>query len=173
MEVCVDILDLIDGTLADCEISEDAARHVPQAARTFTPPEDAGWEVIDAFTRADAIDAGILVPVPGDLAGQAGFRYPVALTSAAWDDCVAWSDAVNHRKPVIQDETGRLWDVLWVASRAVAAARGRDRGRVLFRVHRVPRSGRASRPRPVTLAVCCGPGDEGEPVITIMQPQED
>jgi hypothetical protein len=31
----------------------------------------------------------------------------------------------------------------------------------------------ARRPRPVQLKAICGPGDGGEPVITIMMPEED
>ena len=63
----------------------------------------------------------------------------------------------------------RLWDVLWMASRA--ARRGGQE--IRFQLYRVPRGGRGMRPRLVTLKVICGPGDEGEPVITIMLPGED
>jgi hypothetical protein len=159
------VLDLIDGTIRDWETSRDAARFVPPAGRTFEP--DGDWEVTGTYSRAEAIADGVLIPVPGDLAADAGFRCPVALTSAAWEDCVAWTEADNERKPALQDQTGRLWDVIWVASRAIRAARPREQDCVPFRVYRVPRPGRAARPRPVMLTARTGPGDDGEQVVTI------
>jgi hypothetical protein len=44
---------------------------------------------------------------------------------------------------------------------------------VNYTLHRVPVEGRGRLPRPVQLALHIGPGDAGEPVITIMQPSED
>ncbi len=44
-------------------------------------------EVIHAYARADALADGTLVGVSA-VAGEAGIRYPVALTRAAWDRCV-------------------------------------------------------------------------------------
>nr|WP_298135570.1 DUF6573 family protein [Acidiferrobacter sp.] len=101
---------------------------------------------------------------------DAGFRIPVALTAAAWADCDAWDPADSHRQTT-QDERGRLHDVLWMAHLAARAARGGSE--TLFSLYRVPRGGRAITPRLVTLKLAIGPGDAGEPVITIMQPVED
>ncbi|MEV4562063.1 DUF6573 family protein [Kitasatospora sp. NPDC049285] len=129
-------------------------------------------ESIHEFTRADALRAGELVEVPQSLAQEAGWRWPVALTRAAWGDCVAWSSEADERHPGHgQSETGRLWDVLRMAFYAVRSANPGVRG-VPFEVLRIPTDGpsRATRAR---LAVHCGPGDSGEPVITIMQPDED
>lgn len=94
---------------------------------------------------------------------------PVALTEAAWLDCVAWTDADTARQ-VTQDEAGRLWDVLWMAKLAARRASGGDVG---FELHRVPRGGRGARPRRAQLRAVIGPGDDGEPVITILMPGED
>ena len=124
-------------------------------------------EVISSYTRTQAIDDGILVDV-SHTAQEAGFSFPVALTRAAWSDCVEWSEADSKRQ-TYQDESGRLWDVLWMASRA--ARRGGQE--IRFQLYRVPRGGRGMRPRLVTLKAICGPGDDGEPVITIMLPGED
>ena len=123
-------------------------------------------EVISSYTRTQAIDDGMLVDV-SHVAREAGFSFPVALTRAAWSDCVEWSEADSKRQ-TYQDESGRLWDVLWMASRA--ARRGGQE--IRFQLYRVPRGGRGMRPRLVTLKAVCGPGDEGEPVITIMLPTE-
>lgn len=124
-------------------------------------------EVISSYTRTQAIDDGMLVDV-SHTAQEAGFSFPVALTRAAWSDCVEWSEADSKRQ-THQDESGRLWDVLWMASRA--ARRGGQE--IRFQLYRVPRGGRGMRPRLVTLKAICGPGDDGEPVITIMLPPED
>jgi len=125
-------------------------------------------EAISTYTRAQAIEDGVLVDVT-EAAREAGFRFPVAMTRAAWEDCVSWSDADNKRQ-TYQDEAGRLWDVLWMASVAVRRNSGSE---VRFQLYRVPRGGRGVRPRLVTLDMYCGPGDEGEPVITISMLGED
>lgn len=125
-------------------------------------------EPVSTYTRAQALDDGFLVDV-SELAKEAGFRFPVALTRAAWADCVEWSEADSKRQ-TYQDEAGRLWDVLYMAS---LAARRNSGSELRFQLYRVPRGGRGVRPRLVTLQMHCGAGDEGEPVITIGLPGED
>lgn len=125
-------------------------------------------EPISTYTRAQAIEDGVLVDV-SEMAKEAGFKFPVAMTRAVWDDCVTWSEADNKRQ-TYQDQAGRLWDVLWMAS---VAARRNSGSELRFQLYRVPRGGRGVRPRLVVLQMHCGPGDEGEPVITIRLPGED
>ena len=60
--------------------------------------------VISTYTRAQAIEDGVLVDA-GSMANEAGFKWPVALTSAVWVDCVAWTDA-DSQKQVHQDQSG-------------------------------------------------------------------
>ncbi|SCC95231.1 conserved hypothetical protein [Thiomonas sp. X19] len=135
-------------------------------------------EPIHTYTRAQAIEDGMLIDV-STTAREAGIVWPVALTSAAWADACAWTDADDKRKgggACWQSESGRLWDVVWMASRAIRAGlrRGHDgRDPILFQVLRIPRDGRGVRPRLATLKLQVGPGDAGEPVITIMLPSED
>jgi hypothetical protein len=69
------------------------------------------FDLIHRYTRAQAIEDGVLIDVT-QTAREAGFKYPVALTAAAWAKCVAVPPGV-----VCQDEAGRLWDVLWSAIR--------------------------------------------------------
>jgi hypothetical protein len=128
--------------------------------------EDA--ELIHHYTRAQALEDGVLVDVSGT-AKEAGFRVPVALTQTAWADCVHWIEEDSARI-VHQDESGRLWDVLWMARLAAGAARGGDR--TSFKLLRVARNGKTGQPMPVTLLLDIGPGDEGEPVITIGFPED-
>jgi hypothetical protein len=121
-------------------------------------------EVIHAYTRADALRDGVLIDVSAT-ARDAGFRWPVALTCAAWERCVAVPPGV-----ACQDEAGRLWDVLFMLRCAVAR---QDGGRVVpFALH-VRNDNREGTPRLVRLKAVSGPGDDGEPVITVMLPTED
>jgi hypothetical protein len=70
-----------------------------------------GADPIHSYTRADALRDGVLIDV-SPAAREAGIRYPVALTRAAWQRCVKVPRGVP-----CQDEEGRLWDVLWGAIR--------------------------------------------------------
>lgn len=126
-------------------------------------------EVIYRYTRAQAIEDGVLVDA-SETAREAGFRWPVAMTSAAWADCVAWSEEDNQLQ-VYQDESGRLWDVLWMAFNAIRSASGGTQ--LKYQLYRVPRDGKSVEARLTSLKLVCGPGDAGEPVITIMLPGED
>lgn len=127
-------------------------------------------DVVFAYTRAQALADGVLIDA-GTLAQEAGFRLPVALTAAAWDDCVAWTED-DCRLQVYQDEPGRLWDVLFVAAHAIRTAEGSG-SRMLFSLSRVPRDGRSVKAGTVQLKLIVGPGDEGDPVVTILLPEED
>src|SRR5207237_9145322 len=116
------------------------------------------------YTRAQAVEDGVLIDVSA-VAREAGVRYPVALTSAAWGRCVTVPPGVE-----CQDEAGRLWDVLWLLACAVRRRGGGPEGR--FGVH-VRDDNRERTPPLVRLKAVCGPGDQGEPVITVMLPDED
>ncbi|MFC4014679.1 DUF6573 family protein [Nonomuraea purpurea] len=125
---------------------------------------------VDAPTRADRIASGDLVEVPADLSREASLRFPVALTRAAWEDCVAWTDADNRRKGTVQDETGRLWDVLWMTRSALGGMpRGHRRTPVFLR--RTPRDRRIRKAHPATLHAAVST-ENGQQVITISHPSE-
>ncbi len=124
--------------------------------------------VIHSYTRAQAIADGVLVDVTRT-AREAGFAYPVALTAAAWAQSVAW----DQDGAEFQDEAGRLWDVLTMARVTIRGTNTREVDRVAFRVLRIPNTPRATRPRLTDLVIHIGPGDAGEPVLTVMLPTED
>ncbi|MFD7408761.1 DUF6573 family protein [Streptomyces sp. NPDC059866] len=139
----------------DASVSDDAVRWTPeqeQHARADALTELFGEsvDVIHAYSRAQALADGALVEVPAQLEREAGFRVPVALTAAAWEDCVAWGgDGSGWQVP--QEETGRLWDVLNMTRFAVRRSRGGG-DRVAVELYRVPRGGRARQPQRVQLA---------------------
>ncbi|MFZ5489658.1 MAG: DUF6573 family protein [Pseudomonadota bacterium] len=133
-------------------------------------------EPISIYTRAQAIEDGQLIDV-STTAREAGIVWPVALTAAAWADCVEWTDATESRKGYTgQSESGRLWDVVFMLGLAVRGAmrRGLDTTRPLFyEMVRTPREGRGVMPRRVRLKFTTGPDDCGQPCITVMLPSED
>lgn len=121
-------------------------------------------DVIFTYTRAQAIEDGVLIAIDPKLSREAGFNVGVAVSEAAWRDCVAWSRDDTDRTGIPQDEVGRLWDVLWMASRS---ARRQEGSMIAFTVLRVPLSTQTGSPQPVELIAHIGPGDNSEPVITI------
>ena len=127
-------------------------------------------EVVSVYTRAQALADGVLIDA-GPMAREAGFRWPVAVTAGVWADCVAWDDTDSERQ-THQDQSGRLWDVLFMA--AYAARANADAGsELLFELYRVPRDGQATEAELTTLKLVVGPGDDGKPVMTILLPNED
>lgn len=135
-------------------------------------------DVIYAYTRAQAIEDGVLVNVT-DTAREAGVKFPTALTRAVWADYVEVPEELKGQ----QDEPGRLWDLLWMFSVAVRA--GHIQGdigtfEVIFakpdkgdwRGNEKPHKGDRTQ-RLVTLKAVCGRSDGGSPCVTIMRPEED
>lgn len=100
------------------------------------------------------------------IASEAGIRFPVFLTCAVWQDCVRVPEGVMG-----QDESGRLWDVVWMLR---CAARTTEGSEMLFSLH-VRNDNRGGTPPLVTLKAVCGPADidDPQPSITIMFPEED
>jgi len=127
-------------------------------------------DIISTYTRAQAIEDGVLIDI-SSTAKEAGFEWPVAMTAGAWADCVAWSDT-DSQAQVYQDQSGRLWDVIFMAFQAISLSRETG-DRLLFRLYRVPRDGHSTDAELTTLKLIVGPGDSGEPVITILLPNED
>ena len=128
-------------------------------------------DIISTYTRAQAIEDGVLIDV-SSIAKESGFNeWPVSMTAGAWADCVAWSDT-DCQTQVYQDQSGRLYDVIFMAFQAICLSREVG-DRLLFRLYRVPRDGRSTEAELTTLKLIVGPGDSGEPVITILLIDED
>jgi len=138
---------------------------------------DDGFEHIVSYTRAQAIEDGVLVDVtelhpdeidgkPVPMARQAGLLYPVALTREAWETVVALSPAAEKAG---NDEKGRLWDVLWMLT-AHVRTHGQAGTQVSYDLLVVRKK---IEPTMTRLKAVFGPGDDGKPVVTIMMPGED
>jgi hypothetical protein len=120
--------------------------------------------LIHAYSRKEAIEDGFLVDV-SETAREAGFRYSVAVTRTVWERYVVVPEGVS-----CQDEGGRLWDILWMLKAEIASGAKDSEDVLEFRLY-VRNNNELLEL--VTLKSVCGPGDDGEPVITIMLPSED
>jgi hypothetical protein len=122
-------------------------------------------DVIYTYTRARAVADGFQVDVT-KTAQEAGIRFPVLITRAAYDAYVTVPPGVDG-----QDEAGRLWDVVWMLRFAIhKAAPGQDRLPFALYVRNDSHG-----PRLVKLVAACGPLDlnDPQPAITVMMPDED
>ena len=124
---------------------------------------EAGGEfLIHSYSRAEALADGVLIDV-SRTASEAGFRYPVAVTREVFDRYVTVSPEAEWN-----DESGRLWDLVWMTRYAIRQAKQpTDTVPVELRVQNTE-----GPPELVRLKAVCGPGDEGEPTIVIMMPHE-
>lgn len=127
-------------------------------------PDEDEPEVISKYTRAEALADGTLIDVT-ERAKEAGIRIPTAVTRAVWKEYVELSEAARKAG---NDIDGRLWDILWMFRGA--ALRMPDEREIQFQLYVVTTR---IEPSLVTLRASIEAGDDGEPVITILQPEED
>lgn len=120
--------------------------------------------LIFVYTRKQAIADGVLIDAT-ETAKEAGLKYPTAITAAAWAKFVVVPDGVN-----CQDESGRLWDIVWMLRFAIASQRI-DGPMINFQLY--VKNDEDQPPQLVTLKAIVGPGDDPNPVLTIMLPHED
>ena len=125
-----------------------------------------GADVVYSYTRAQAIEDGVLIDANiGDLAEvtRQHYRCPVAMTASVF---AMIEKAVNHPKHC-NDWRGVWHDILLMSRRNII--RRFDATCHLFQVT-ITGTGRRKLH---TLKAMCHPGDNAEPVITIMLPEED
>lgn len=118
-----------------------------------------GFEVIDTYSRAQAIADGVLVDLT-DTARKYGFRYPVACTEGVWSGAIAGNN---------EDETETRTNIRALLLKLYDAIRAGNGGDELhFRA-----VNRRNPSAPINLWAKCHPGDNAEPVLTIMLEGED
>lgn len=143
------------------------------------PQDDNFWgKPIFQYSRAQAIADGVLVDLTNAtddkghlLCRQVGFKYPLAITRAAWAKTIeaggTWRREGDGEVLELKDGqslTGRLWDLLSMLRLASGRVEGKDH--VHFQVL-VDVEGDGHH-EVVKLWALCGPGDDAEPVVTIM-----
>jgi hypothetical protein len=147
----------------------------------FVPANDATAAMIDFFgppissySRAQAIEDGVLVPTTDlvldepDFAKQAGWKVPVALTSALAD--LVMPNALEKQRG--QSIKGRLWDVLLMA-RTYGRSQGGDTVYFPCLFLLTGRPTHRGGSKKFRLKAVIGPGDDLEPVMTVMFENED
>lgn len=126
--------------------------------------------VISSYTREQALKDGTLIELPEKLCKEAGVKIPVAVTDTLW----AYINPDYLSEMPGQDLTGRLWDTLQMfVLKARKANTDRFKFEVTYRVKTFIGYKFGYGPERVKILSVIGPGDEGEPVITLMLPGED
>ena len=128
--------------------------------------DDLFGEMVSSYSRAEAITDGVLVDASvGDLAevSRQHFKYPIAMTAAVYE---LIKKAVDHPKHC-NDWKGIWHDICWMSK--MNKTRILDPTSHLFMVI----INGTGRKRNHTLKIVCGPGDNAEPVLTVMMPEED
>lgn len=127
-------------------------------------------DVIHSYSRAQAIEDGVLVDlsgaeaIRGDVADvcRQHYKFPVACTATAFDII----DAAVKNKRCCNDYAGIVHDMLWMSK---VAKRQINESTIIFPV--IIRG--AGRRRHYDFKLIVGPGDRGEPAITIGIASED
>ena len=167
------VLNLANGHVEQCKSEEgcwDHLRsHAPDCDHTTEQDDDFWGEPIHVYTRQQAIEDGVLVdlmqPETVGAVCEAGFKFPVAVTSEVFNDCIALTPAAEEAGNDLQ---GRLWDVLFVLRTAIWQS---NPGTIIeFQIRCVVDS---VRPKTVELKAVCGPDDDAKPCLTIMYPWQD
>lgn len=123
--------------------------------------------VIYSYTRANALDDGVLVDItkaPATI--EAGIRIPVAVTNAVFNVL----DPDEKLRSKGQSFEGRLWD-LWTIFKHELKRKTREADEIHFAPLFLTND--RQEPVPIKMWAKCGPGDNAEPVITIMLEGED
>jgi hypothetical protein len=117
-------------------------------------------DVIYQYSRKQAIEDGVLVDI-SEMAREAGIKFPVAVTRSVFA-------VLEDTSAPAQDFQGRAWDMLMIFR---VEARSCDSDEIHFAP--LFTTAGSKKPGPVPMWAKCGPGDEGEPVVTILLEGED
>lgn len=141
-------------------------------ASTSAAPDDLFGDIISYYGPEQMVQDGLLVDV-SQLARAEGFRIPTYITKAAHLEVVQWTEE-DAKREALQDEKGRLADVLVVAAFMIQVASHRDQDVqvVPFKVDRVRSASSKLRSKTVPLKACLEATPSG-PIITISLPEED
>lgn len=121
------------------------------------------FPVVSVYTRAQALEDGVIVDLNQIIpVHESGYKYPIACTAAVWSII---ETAVNNKK-FCNDYAGVVWDILHMSRnyqikkwqtgawfKVIITGTGRKK------IH--------------TFKIECHGGDNAEPVLTVMLPEED
>lgn len=129
--------------------------------------DHSNWNIVYAYTRAQAIKDGVLVDVTEE-ARELGFKVPVAITANLLNLYVKASEGLIAAG---QSTEARLRDVLMVLLFRIKQRPRTDR--ITFNVSFAMGPTQRNISRTVELTAIIGPGDMAEPVLTIMLPEDE
>ena len=113
--------------------------------------------VISSYSRAEAIADGVLVNLSEFQVIRTYWTHNFACTAAVWA-------AIEEATKSGSDLDGILHDISWMAKTTISHGH-RGENTINFRV--------VIGNRTLDLKLHCGPGDDAEPVLTLMLPHED
>jgi len=124
-------------------------------------------EIIYSYTQKQAIEDGLQVRLENEqaqLAKEAGYKYPVYMTSGVWG---LVERAINNKR-CYNDLNGVLWDIFYMSRCAGKMLNDR------IKTFQVIITG-TGRTKKHTLYVECGPVDIDDPApcLTFMLPEEN
>lgn len=122
------------------------------------------FDVIYTYTRKQALADGVLVDLSRLFPEQCRqlFKFPVACTDSIW----AIVEATG-----VEDPQAIIWDILYMSQKGIC--KRIDDTQHLFKVIITGKGGGFGRIKKHTFKAVCHPGDDAEPVITFMLPEED
>ena len=152
--------DLLNSALAKVRWAEIAAALLANIDDE-TQDTNAGENVLT--TSAEAVEQGVLVDVT-EAAKKVGIKFSVAVTSAVWSQCVEVPNGAQG-----QDGQGRLRDILQMLRHTISLGQRKYTKPLDFLLKA---DDDEQQPQIVTLKALWGSGDETEPVVAIMLPNE-
>jgi hypothetical protein len=183
----------LDGEQCCPNCRKALSKHRPwcEKVQTTEPPKQGdiihdpvlgATELISVYSRNQAIEDGVLIDCTDEpfdeLNRNAGLLFDVAMTNAVFHRYVE----VPEQFQGSQDVKGRYWDVIWMF-RCAASRHKADGNELFFEFLCLPNGDvgyeenekRADGGvyRLVQLKAVVGPGDRGEPCLTVMLPTED
>jgi len=124
------------------------------------------FEVVSSYTRQQAIDDGYLVDISDlPIRKEAGIKIPTAITRNLWDKAIETNE---KEKSLGQSIDGRLWDVLWMMKIAMKLNQ-QPTDQLSYKVS-VQKENETHVEYDIIAHV--GPGDNAEPVMTLMCPED-
>ena len=124
---------------------------------------DESWPIVFSYTRAQAIDDGVLIDVTAE-AKRYGFKLPFVIGDNLFNRYVTPPSGLEGKG---QSQKGRLHDLMTLA--AFSARKGLQQDQVEFEVLFLMMPGKHQKVRCI---LHVGPGDHGEPVLTLCLPED-
>lgn len=119
-------------------------------------------EVISTYSRSEALADGELIDVT-KTAKEAGIKIPTAVSKAVWGYMID-----NEDKPDEKQIDIKTWDVCFMLSFAIRISKNNS-NILKYPITRISNG----KTEDVILKAIIGPGDDPNPVMTILMPDED